>query len=306
MTTESNHSQVDRTALPIPDQPFKRVANRTLTDSQPDYPQSMQSIAPFAPGSGWDPDKDPWEFYHLEEDFSQANNLVDKYPEKLVELKELFWAEAEKYHVLPMGGGIAPYYGIIQPSGGQTKFTYYAGVENVSPGMIPHVYGRSYSIRADLEVPQSGVEGVIVAAGSFLGGFALYVDGDKLQHTYSFMGVEFDTLIAAGPLPSGMVNAHFEFWADEQRPGTGGKTLLFVNGEQVAEGRLEHTVPLRLSGYAGMDIGKDNGLPVSPTYAKRSPFPFTATIKQVIFDLEPSPLSTSGRTSTDQSSRHYW
>ncbi len=254
-----------------------------------------ESLARFAPGSGWDPDKDPWELYNLEEDFSQANNLADKFPEKLAELKELFWAEAEKYHVLPLGASFAPYFGIIPPSGDQTKFIYYSGVENILPGMIPHVYGHSYSISADLEVPQGGVEGVIVAEGSFLGGFALYVDGGKLQHTYSLVGTRLDTLTASVPLPTGKVQVRFEFWADGHKPGTGGKTLLFVNDKQVAEGRLEHTVPLRFSASAGMDIGKDNALPVSPTYARRSPFPFTGTIKQVVFDLEPSQISTEER-----------
>jgi len=262
---------------------------------------SPTAIAFMAPGSGWDPDKDPWELYHLEEDFSQANNVADKYPEKLAELKELFWAEAEKYQVLPLGAALAPFFGLLPPSRGQTKFTYYAGVENIAPGMIPHVYGHSYSISADLEVPQSGVEGVIVANCSFLGGFALYVDGGKLQHTYSLLGMKLDTLSASAPLPSGTVNARFEFWADAPKPGTGGKTLLFVNDEQVAEGRLEHTVPMRFSAYAGMDIGKDNGMPVSPTYARRSPFPFTGTIKQVVFDLEPSPLSAEERETFDRS-----
>lgn len=254
-----------------------------------------QAIAPFAPGSGWDPDKDPWELYNLKEDFSQANNLANKYPEKLIELKALFWAEAEKYHVLPLGAGMAVYYGILPPVGDETKFTYHAGVENVSPGMIPHVYGRSYAISADLEVPPSGVEGVIVAEASFLGGFALYVEDSKLQHTYSFMGTSLDTLTASNPLPTGTVKVRFEFWADANKPGTGGKTLLFVNDQQVAEGRLEHTVPFRFSAYAGMDIGKDNGLPVSPTYARKSPFPFTGTIKQVIFDLEPAPMAPDER-----------
>ncbi len=170
--------------------------------------------------------------------------------------------------------------------------------------MIPHVYSRSYTISADLEVPQSGVEGVIVAEASFLGGFALYVQDGKLQHTYSLEGTRLDTLTAANSLPAGEVKVRFEFWADAPEPGTGGKTLLFVNDEQVAEGRLEHTVPFRFSGYAGMDIGKDNGLPVSPTYASKSPFPFTGTIKQVLFDLEPKPIEPHERTRLKQIRQH--
>jgi arylsulfatase len=83
------------------------------------------------------------------------------------------------------------------------------------------------------------------------------------------------------------VIARFEFVADAPKPATGGNCKLVVNGKTVAEGRLEHTVPARFSGYACMDIGKDNRAPVSPTY--ESPFAFTGTINKVTFDVEPTP-----------------
>ena len=242
------------------------------------------TAAKFAPGV-WDPEKDVWELYNIDEDFSQANNLAEKYPEKLSELKALFWEEAEKYNVTPLLGGLAMFYGFQPPAAGRTKLTYYAGVENVAPGMIPHVYGTSYSIEADLVIPQGGAEGAIVANADFLGGFSLYVQDGKLHHTYAFLGIKSDTLTSSEPLPTGPVVARFEFTADAPKPGTGGKTKLLVNGKTVAEGTLEHTVPLHFSGYACMDIGKDNNKPVSQAY--KSPFTFTGTIKTVKFDLEP-------------------
>jgi hypothetical protein len=153
--------------------------------------------------------------------------------------------------------------------------------------MIPRVYGRSYVIRANVNIPEAGAEGVLIAEGSALGGFALYVDGGKLKHTYSFYGLKTDTLTAAEPLPTGDVKVRFEFVADEPgKQATGGKTLLFVNDKQVAEGRLEHSVAFRFSLYAGMDIGRDNGLPVSPNYAKKSPFAFTGTLDKVEFEVK--------------------
>lgn len=247
----------------------------------------------FAPGV-YDPENDHWELYNLEEDFSQANDLAKKYPEKLAELKELFWKEAEKYNVTPLLAGMSSFFGFLPTAGAAiTKFTFYPGVENVAPGMIPHVYGTSYAIEADLEIPAGGVEGAIVANADDLGGFALYVQNGKLHHTYSFLGIRSDTLTSEVPLPTGPVIARFEFTADAPKPGTGGHTRLVVNGKTVAEGRLENTVPARFSAYACMDIGRDNRKPVSHTYA--SPFVFTGTIKTVTFDLEPVPKTQTER-----------
>ena len=78
-----------------------------------------------------------------------------------------------------------------------------------------------------------------------------------------------------------------EFAADAPKPATGGEVTLFVNDQPVGKGRLDHTVPIRFSGYAGMDIGRDNGGVVDLSYEDRKPFPFTGTIKKVVFDVKP-------------------
>lgn len=248
------------------------------------WEMSPADMVKFSPDN-YDPEKDTWELYNIAEDFSQANNLAQKYPEKLNELKALFWQEAEKYNVTPLLAGMSTFFGFLPTAGAtKTKFTFYPGVQNVGPGMIPHVYGTSYAIEADLNIPPGGAEGAIVANADDLGGFALYVQNGKLQHTYSFLGIQSTTLTSDTALPSGPVIARFEFIADAPKPATGGKTRLLVNGNTVAEGRLEHTVPARFSAYACMDIGRDNRKPVSHTY--KSPFPFTGTINKVLFDLE--------------------
>jgi arylsulfatase len=258
-----------------------------------------EMLETFAPGV-WDPDQDPCELYNLDADYAQADDLAAKYPEKLAELKTLFWAEAEKNHVTPLLASAAMAWG-IRPPEERMKFTYYPGTENIASGMIPRFYNRSYTISADLDVHRNtcfvwwcfGTDGVIIANGSFLGGFSLYVQGGRLRHTYSFQGLKIDTLVADEPLPTGKVNVRYQFTADV--PGqmaTGGTGRLFVNGSQVAEGHIEHTVPLRFSGYAGMDIGRDNGLPVSPNYYYylRAPFPFAGKIEKVDVFLEPAPF----------------
>jgi arylsulfatase len=259
----------------------------------------LDTLARFAPGV-WDPEKDPWELYNLEEDFSQAEDLAAQYPQKLEELKALFWAEAEQYHVTPLLGGMALAWGMRPADEGHTVFRYVQGTENIASGMIPHVYNRSYTIDADLDIERNtcllgwcfGTDGVIVANGSFLGGFSLYVQGGKLRHTYSFLGLKLDTIVASDPLPTGKVNVRYTFTADTPgKMATGGTGRLFVNGVQVAEARIEHTVPLRFSAYAGMDIGRDNGLPVSPNYYYywKAPFPFGGRIEKLEITLEPTP-----------------
>src|SRR5262249_49731420 len=168
------------------------------------------ALARLAPGI-WNPDADPCELYDLSHDFSQADDLAAKEPEKVRELTDLFWAEAEKYNVLPLLGGAAFAWGIRPPEDAAGKtFTFYPGVENVAPGMIPPIYNRSYTISADLEIARNtcavvwcfGTDGVIVAESSFLGGFSLYVAGGKLRYTYSCLGLKVDTLLASYPCPT--------------------------------------------------------------------------------------------------------
>ena len=256
-----------------------------------------ETIARFAPGR-WNPEDDACELYDLEHDFSQGENLASKHPDKMREMEALFWDEAARNQVLPLFGGLAQLWGMGPPSAqGPKQVTFYPGMQNVSPGMIPQLYNRSFAITADIEVPHNwclfslcyGADGVIVANASFLGGFSLYVLGGKLRYTYSFVGVKVDDLIASEPLPEGKVQVRYEFTADEPgKMATGGTHRLFVGGEQVAEGALEHTVPVRFSGYAGLDIGQDNGLPVSPNkiYYLRAPFPFAGSIERVVFDVQ--------------------
>ena len=263
---------------------------------------SPDEIAKFKPGV-YDPDKDVWELYYLPDDFSQAKNLASSNPKKLKELTDLFWKEADRYKVTPLLAGFAVYFGMVPPLGKQTRFTYHGKVQNVGSGMIPHIYNRSYVITADLDVPHDGVEGVIVAEADHLGGFSLFVDGGKLKHTYSTMGVQVYKQEASEPLPSGRVAVRLEFAADGPKPGTGGDVSLYVNDRKVGGGRMDHTVPVRFSGYSGMDIGRDNGLPVDRSYADRSPFPFTGRIHQVTFDLQPH-LRPADEDSVNEARHH--
>lgn len=237
----------------------------------------------------WDPDAGPVELYYLPDDFTQANDLAAEHPERVEELKALFWDEAEKYRVLPLLAALSTFFGMLPPIPEATKFAFRGGVEDVMSGMIPRIYNRSYAITADLLVPEGGAQGVIVTEADHLGGFTLYVKDGKLTHTYSMMGVFVFRQVAEEPLPTGDVTVRMEFAADGATPATGGEVTLFIDDRPVGGGRMEHTVPVRFSGYAGMDIGRDNGGVVDLSYESQKPFAFTGTVKKVVFDIKPHP-----------------
>ena len=245
-----------------------------------------EMLKTFAPGV-WDPDADPVELYYLPEDFSQANDLAASNPDKVKELQDLFWEEAEKYNVKPLLAGFSPFFGILPPLDTNTTVTYYGNVQNVAPGLVPRIYNHSYTISADLQIPEGGAEGVIVADGGHLGGFSLFVEDGKLKHTYAFLGVFEFRQESEGELPTGDVNVELTFAADEAKPATPGTITLFVNGEPVGTGQLDHTVPFGFSGYAGLDVGQDDGLVVDRNYADKAPFAFTGTVRKVVFDVAP-------------------
>ena len=244
------------------------------------------ALKPYAPGV-WNPDDDPTELYYLPDDFTQAHDLAAQHPDKVQELKDLFWQEAEKYKVLPLLATLSTFFGMLPPIPEETTFEFRGDVQNVMSGMIPRIYNRSYSISAELEVPEGGAEGVIVAEADHLGGFSLFVKDGKLTHTYSMMGVFVFKQVADEALPSGEVTVRIEFDADAAKPATGGEVTLFIDDRPVGTGRMDHSVPVRFSGYAGMDIGRDNGGVVDLSYANDKPFAFTGAIKKVVFDIKP-------------------
>jgi arylsulfatase len=249
---------------------------------------SPETIARFAPGL-YDPEKDVWELYYLPDDFSQARNLAARHPDKLKELQELWWREAERNRVLPLLGGLSLIFGILPPLPTITRYTFAGDVQNVQRGMIPRVCGRSYAIEAELTVPDGGAEGVIVANADFIGGFGLWIDGTGLlHHTYSFLGVETYKQVSTEKVPTGDVTVKMLFEADENKPGTGGKVTLYANDKQIGEGTMPRTVPIAFSSYAGMDVGRDNGLVVDRDYEVKAPYAFTGTVKKAIFDLRPA------------------
>ncbi len=250
---------------------------------------SPQTLRRFAPGGGWDPDQDPWQLYNLRVDFSQARDLASRHPDKLEELKALWWQEAERNRVLPLLGGFSAFFGMLPPMPTRTRFEFAGDVQNVSTSVIPRIVGRSYAIEARLAVPDGGAEGVIVAFADFIGGFSLWIDAHgQLNHTYQYLGIDTYKQTSTEPIPVGDVTVRMLFEIDQPVPGSGGRVSLWANDRQIGEGRLDKTISLIFTTYAGMDMSRDNGGVVDLAYEDRAPYAFTGTVQKVVFDLKPA------------------
>ncbi|WUJ74973.1 arylsulfatase [Kribbella soli] len=266
---------------------------------------SPQTLARFGPDADWDPDRDVgWELFHLPDDFTQARDIAADHPDKVAELQDLWWQEAERNRVLPLMGGMSVIYGILPPLPTITRLRFAGDVQNIQRGMTPRIQGRSYAIEAELHVPDDGAEGVIVANADFIGGYALWVDDKQLlHHTYSFLGVDTFKQVSTTPIPTGDVRVKMLFEIDEAKPGKGGNVTLWANDVQIGEGRLDNTVPIAFTSYSGMDIGRDNGLVVDLDYEEKAPYAFTGSVQEVVFDL--APAAHDDQTALHQHAAHH-
>lgn len=230
----------------------------------------------------------PWELYNISEDFSQAHDLAATYPEKLEDLKSLFFVEGSKYNVFPLDDrrverfAMAGYPSHIK---GLTELTYYPGMTRIPEGSAPDLKNRSYAITAEVEIGKSGAEGVLATQGGRFSGWVLMVKGGVPTFVYNFFDLARYEVTAKEKLPAGRSTVRFELTSDGGRPGAGGVGKLLVNGKLAAEGRLEKTVPLRYSLEETFDVGEDTGTPVTETY--QTPFRFTGTLHKLTVSLGP-------------------
>ncbi len=241
-------------------------------------------------GGSPNPEDFPWELYNITEDFSQSHDLAKEHPEKLKELQDLFWVEAKKYNVLPLDSSFGERADpATRPSinGDRKDFVYYPGMIRITEGSAPDIKNKSFSINADIQVPENGSEGVIVTQGGRFGGWGLLVmDGKPLfvytatnQPEYQYRIVSKDTLTP------GDHNISFDFKYDGGGIGKGGEGTLKVDGKTVAQGRIEHTVPIRFSLDESFDVGMDTGTPVIDDYESKMPFTYTGKLKNVRIHL---------------------
>jgi arylsulfatase A-like enzyme len=229
--------------------------------------------------------EDAWELYNVNEDFSQANNLAVQNPEKLKELQDLFMKEAERNHVLPIDDRRSERFnpaiaGRPDLLGERKTLTVYEGMTGMMENAFINVKGVRHSITAEVDVPDAKTEGVIIAQAGYFGGWALYMKGGKVHHEYNFFGLTHTNVASKSALSPGKHTIVYEFIPDEAKPGTGGKSILSIDGQQVGEGHIPKTQPFAFSGDEGADVGMDGETVVSSDY-KQGDNAFTGKIVKV-------------------------
>jgi arylsulfatase len=231
----------------------------------------------------------PWELYHVEDDFSEADDLAAMNPEKLKQLQALFDEEAKKYDVFPLDSRFSergdPRNRAVGPP--PTSWTYYGNNVRLPEPIGPNVYPNSHTITAELTIPANGVEGVIAAAGGSNGGWSFYVEDGMLTYHYNLADFEHYTVRARDALPSGKVVVKLEYASKGLKPGgtlsEGATVKLYVNGTLDGEGTVG-TAMVR-HGIEPFEVGRDSISPVSPDYKSKGAFPFTGTIEKIQFDV---------------------
>jgi len=234
-------------------------------------------------------ENDTWELYDTRNDFSLVNDLAAKNPGKLKEMQALFLKEAVKYSVLPLDDRVlerlnAALVGRPDLMAGRTSLTVHAGMIGMSENVFINVKNRSHTITAEVEIPKNGANGVLLAQAGRFGGWSLYVKDGKSTYTYNWLGLQRYTVAGTQALPLGKVTIRYEFVYDGGGVGKGGKGTLFVNGKQVATGRIERTQCCVFSADEGADVGEDGETPVTEAY--KVPFKFTGKIASVTIELK--------------------
>jgi len=226
----------------------------------------------------------PWELYHVEEDFSQADNLAATMPDKVKELQAKFVEEAKTYGVFPLDPRFSERLDPKLRVAGEPpmRWTYYGNNVWLPEPIGPQLFPRGHTITADLVIPEGGAEGVVACAGAFSAGWSLYVKDGRPVFRYTFFEIGDVTIRGTLALPQGNVALKTEFTPDGSRQG-GGTIKLFVNGQPAGEGKLTHSAFRH--GLEPFEVGRDSITPVDLAYEGKGNFAFSGRIDEITFAL---------------------
>ena len=213
---------------------------------------------------------DVWELYDGTSDWTQAHDLASRHPEKLAELQQLFLIEAAKYNVFPLDDRLAER---LDPrAAGRPELVegdeqvLYPGMRSLSEDNVVGLKNRSHSVTAEIVVPDGGAEGVLVGQGGLTGGWSLYLHDGRPTYAYNFVGYRLYRVQAPERLTAGEHQVRLEFAYDGGGVGKGGTATLFVDGSEVAQGRVERTHVTSFNLDETNDVGRDAGTAVSDDY----------------------------------------
>jgi len=247
-----------------------------------------------------------WELYNVDEDPTQFSDLAAKMPDKLKQMQDLFYSEAKKYNVLPLDNSTLARWNTPRPSltAGRTEFTYSGELIGTPASAAPSILNKSYTITAEVEIPEGGAEGMIVTEGGRFGGYGLFlskapvggplgVGRGKVVFLYNLLDLK--RTIWEGPeLKAGKHSIIFDFKSDGPGLGKGGTGVLSVDGKEVARNSMEHTIPVTFPEDESFDVGQDTRTGVALVeYRYDSPFKFTGKLKKLTFKLKPEKDATA-------------
>ncbi|MDA9468924.1 arylsulfatase [Bradyrhizobium sp. CCBAU 53415] len=245
-----------------------------------------------------------FELYDVKNDWTQMNDVAAANPARVQEMRDLMFGEFAKYQVLPLDASAATRLASPRPSvtAGRREFTYTTPVVHLAESVAPNLLNTSYTITAEVDVPQGGGEGVVVTYGGRYGGYGLYLLKGKPVFLWNLMGlgmVRWDGGDLA--LAPGKHTLKFDFKYDGlgfatlafnsvSGIGQGGTGTLTVDGKTVATKKMERTVPLILPIDETFDIGEDSGTPLDDG-DYQVPFAFTGKVNKVTVELDPPKLT---------------
>jgi arylsulfatase len=236
-----------------------------------------------------------WELYNVHDDPTEADDLAAKMPAKLKEMQDLFYVEAVKYQVLPLDNSTLTRWNTPRPSltTGRKVFTYSGELVGVPASGAPSILNKSYTITAEVEIPDGGAEGMIVTQGGRFGGYGLFLssgelgfDRGRVVFLYNLLDLK-RTLWEGPKLEAGKHTIVFNFKSDGPGLGKGGTGVLAVDGKEVSRNSMDHTTPITFPEDETFDIGRDTRTPLALVeYRYDVPFKFTGKIDKLTFELD--------------------
>ena len=241
------------------------------------YHEGWKAVTLHQPGTPFE--DDVWHLYHVAEDLAEIHDLAAEQPEKLAEMKERWWTEAGRYGVLPLDDRVLELFAMRRPDSelDRNQFRLVPGTPHLDRFATPDIRNRSWTITAILERSETDT-GVLVACGARTGGYSFFIRDGRAVFAYNFIG-SLTEVESTEPLPTGAIELVAAFTKTAEHEG---RLALRLDGAEIAAGTFR-TLPWRQSLY-GLDVGRDLGSTVSPSYA--APFDFTGTLHSVTYDLD--------------------
>jgi arylsulfatase len=235
----------------------------------------------------FDPLNTKWELYNIDKDPAQSLNVADKYPEKVKELETLFWKEAEKYNVLPVGGSLGR---ILQPESNpqalaKKHWELTTNVYRVPELAGPNMKSNNYEVKAYITADET-TEGVIYAVGEHMGGQVFFIKDGKLRYTYATLGLYLADFEGV-KIPHGELKITMKHTMKEAKLNGPSTVEFFINDKKVGEMDIKATVSMAYTAHETFDVGRDEGLAVNREYEDKGKFIFTpGQLHKVVIDIE--------------------